>query len=142
MKFGPMKVQNLSLTNAYVVNTSSSKRSKNDYYATPPLATECLVDRYGGVIEDTIWEPAAGRGWISKVLKEKNYAVYSSDLYSYSDSLVTIDHSMDYLQSDKPGEVKSVITNPPYKDDMAQKFVERTLEHLEDCLNEKRTCRF
>lgn len=124
-----MKVQNLSLTNAYVVNTNSSKRSRNDYYATPPLATECLIDRYGALIEDTIWEPAAGRGWISKTLEEKKYDVYSSDLYSYSDSLVTIDRGVDYLLRDKPREVKSVITNPPYKDNMAQKFVEKTLEH-------------
>lgn len=59
-------------------NHSQGERDPNDYYATEPLATELLL----GVetFSKHIWEPACGEGYMSEVLKNKGYDVYSTDL--------------------------------------------------------------
>lgn len=60
----------MKLTAANLAGSNSSRgRAENDYYATPPIATELLLNelRLG---DDTILEPAAGEGHIVKVLKE------------------------------------------------------------------------
>ena len=47
---------------------SRNNRQKDDYYATPPEATQALlaVETFDGLI----WEPCCGEGHISKVLLE------------------------------------------------------------------------
>ena len=79
---------------AYVGHNANGDRHKNDFYATPSLATQELLKKecFGG----TLWECACGDGAISKVLIDNGYDVYSSDLIDrgYGEQL-------DFLQSDK-----------------------------------------
>ena len=90
---------------AYVGHNANGDRHKNDFYATPSLATQELLKKecFGG----TLWECACGDGAISKVLIDNGYDVYSSDLIDrgYGEQL-------DFLQSDK--KVDNIITNPPF----------------------------
>ena len=50
-------------------NHSEKERSKNDYYATPPLAVESLLEKEKFI---NVWECACGEGHISEVLKKHN----------------------------------------------------------------------
>ena len=90
---------------ANVGHNANGDRHKNDFYATPSLATQELLKKecFGG----TLWECACGDGAISKVLIDNGYDVYSSDLIDrgYGEQL-------DFLQSDK--KVDNIITNPPF----------------------------
>ena len=56
----------------------NNDRNKNDFYPTPPEATLALLDKQK--FEGNIWECACGDGAISKILIDKGYNVYSSDL--------------------------------------------------------------
>jgi hypothetical protein len=111
------------MRNEYLVGSSEKDRELNDFYATPPYATEALLERES--FENWIWEPACGDGAISKVLKEYGYQVVSSDKvdrgYGFQDDF------FDMAEMDLPygREVKSIITNPPYK--LAQEFIETAL---------------
>ena len=93
-------------------------REKDDFYPTPPMATERLLDveKFDG----DIWECACGDGAISKVLEQHNYKVYSTDLINRNYGETGIDFLMETQKCD------NIITNPPYKNalDFAQKAVE------------------
>ena len=82
------------------------KRVENDFYATPTFATEELLKRE--TFDGKIWEPACGDGAISKLLINKGYEVYSTDLIDrgYGD-----DH-FDFMKTLEPCE--NIITNPPF----------------------------
>lgn len=81
-------------------------RIKDDFYPTPTIATLSLLERETFVGD--VWEPACGDGAISKLLKEKGYNVYSTDLVDrgYGD-----DH-FNFLTSMKQAD--NIITNPPF----------------------------
>ena len=63
---------------AYVGFNQKNNRVKNDFYPTPPEATEILLNKF--TFNGDIWECACGDGSMSKVLEQKGYDVYSSDL--------------------------------------------------------------
>ena len=60
--------------------STTRKRVKNDFYATPPEATKAILDKE--ILEGSILEPATGKGHISKILKEyyPNSEIISTDL--------------------------------------------------------------
>lgn len=91
---------------------------KDHFYATPPYATAELlkVERFDG----GIWEPACGKGHISKVLTENGYQVISSDLVERGYGESRIDFLMEY----RP-RAPNIITNPPFK--MANEFIAKGL---------------
>ena len=91
---------------AYVGHNSKGDRVKNDFYATPSNATEELLKRE--TFDGSIWECACGDGAISKLLIEKGYEVYSSDLIDrgYGET------GIDFLKSNK--KFDNIITNPPF----------------------------
>jgi hypothetical protein len=93
-------------------------REKNDFYPTPPIATEKLlsVERFEG----PIWECACGDGAISKVLEKHGHTVISTDLIDrgFGSSCV------DFLMERQP-RAPNIITNPPFK--FAHQFVEKSL---------------
>ena len=120
-----------NLTSAYIMRRNAINRKENDYYPTPPLATKYLVKKFGHVMPKNIWEPAAGRGWISRTLQDDGFNIHSSDLYSYEAPLVDIDTGQDFLTCKAPKDYKGIVTNPPYKDKMPQKLLERSLEEFE-----------
>lgn len=104
-------------------NHSETEREKNDYYATPPIATEMLCD-----IEEfskNILEPCCGEGHIAKVLEKHGYNVESMDLIDRGFGKGGVD-SLKY----KEKVDKDIVTNPPYS--MAQEFVEHAMEIVTD----------
>jgi len=102
----------------------NNDRNKNDFYPTPPEATIALLEKQK--FEGNIWECACGDGAISKVLIDKGYDVYSSDLnnYGYGDTIIDFlsNHNIKY---------DNIITNPPFK-----LSLEFTLKAL-SCVNNK-----
>ena len=98
----------------FVVNgcTSHSERirERNDYYATPPIATKKLleVEKFDGAI----WECACGEGHISDILKNAGYTVYSSDILDRGYKETEI---INFLDADIDATSKNIVTNPPYK---------------------------
>ena len=77
-----------TLTQIGARNYAKEERQKEDYYATDPKAVEKLLEVE--TFNKNIWENACGEGNISKVLKQNNYNVYSTDLIDrgYQDKLV------------------------------------------------------
>ncbi len=80
-------------------------REKNDFYPTPPYATEELLKREAFI--GNVWEPACGEGHMSKVIELSGYNTRSTDLIyrGYGEQ-------EDFLQSHFVAD--NIITNPPY----------------------------
>jgi hypothetical protein len=92
-----------------------------DLYETPPAATAALlrVER----LPHRIWEPAAGRGAIARVLRDHGHAVIASDIYDYGN----LHFVGDFLaQKQMPAGCTCILTNPPYQ--IAEPFVAHALE--------------
>ena len=83
-------------------------REKNDFYPTPPEATEALLskERFDG----PIWEPACGDGAISKVLEAAGHSVISTDLVDRGYGTSGVDFLMEYRPL-----APNIVTNPPFK---------------------------
>jgi len=105
-----------------------------DFFPTPPFATRALLQHalpHLGVTEITsAWEPAAGEGHISAVLREAGFDVYATDIHDYRTG--ALDQLCDFLADDyaanvAPGRSDWVITNPPFGDKTIG-FVKRALE--------------
>ena len=100
-------------------NHSETEREINDYYATPPIATELLLGLE--TFNTDILEPCAGQGHISKVLEKYGYNVESFDLIDRG--------GVDFLQYNETVD-KDIITNPPYA--QAAEFVEHAMDIITD----------
>ena len=88
------------------------QRQVDDFYPTHPSITQMLLDREE--LDGTIWEPACGRGDMSKVFIDNGHDVLSTDLIDrgYGEG------GVDFLQDDQIsrfGDVDNIITNPPFK---------------------------
>jgi hypothetical protein len=82
-----------------------------DLYETPPCAVEALlrVER----LPHWVWEPAAGRGAIARVLRDRGHAVIASDISDYG---FPLHFRADFLSATKvPAGVECVLTNPPFQ---------------------------
>jgi hypothetical protein len=77
-------------------------------------------------VPKTLWEPAAGRGWMSWELERCERVVHSSDLTRYSKPLVNVE-IQDFMTAERK-DVEGLVTNPPYKNNLAEKFVRRAIE--------------
>lgn len=86
-------------------------------HPTPPHVTEALLSRE--TFEGRILEPASGNGSMSKVLREHGYKVRATDIKSGYDFL------------DRRARVPNVVTNPPYSQSMAEKFVRKAMQITE-----------
>ena len=93
--------------------------NKNDFYATPEIATVKFLDHEK--FEDEIWEPACGDGAMSRVIEHYGYQCKSTDLIDrgYGEG------GIDFLRCTYSAE--NIITNPPFK--LANKFIHHALEH-------------
>lgn len=110
-------------------NHTNKEREKDDYYATDPNALRILLDKLendGITLHKDIWECACGEGHLSKVLKSKNYNVYSTDLVNRGYE----DEKMDFLKVNATEIDADILTNPPYK--FAKEFVRKALEIQKD----------
>jgi hypothetical protein len=64
------------------------------------------------------WEPAAGDGAISKVLRSRGIEVVESDIVT----------GTDFLRHPPPSRFIDIVTNPPYR--IANKFVLTSIGHI------------
>ena len=103
---------------AWIGDGKPENRQKEDFYPTPPEATYSLLDREKFI--GNIWECACGDGAISKILQEKKYNVYSSDLIDRGYG----DIGIDFLQSNR--KVDNIVTNPPFN--LATEFTLKAFE--------------
>ena len=70
-----------------------------DDFPTPPWATRALIEYVIGreqVKDQTCWEPAANRGYMSRALQEYFQYVIESDIVDYGDR---IGSSFDFLSA-------------------------------------------
>jgi hypothetical protein len=91
-----------------------------DLYETPAVAVEALlrVEK----IPHRVWECAAGRGAIVRVLRERGHGVIASDIHNYG---FPLDFVGDFLQAQELVGCNCILTNPPFK--IAAQFVEHAL---------------
>ena len=90
-------------------------RAIEDFYPTPPEATEALF-RFEK-FEGNVWECASGKGDMSKIIEKYNTCI-SSDLRM--DESIYGEKGINFLKDYKTS-IENVITNPPYK--LAKEFV-------------------
>lgn len=91
-----------------------------DLYSTPSVAVEALLRVEQ--IPHTIWEPAAGRGAIVRVLRDRGHAVIASDIHDYGG----LHFVGDFLTQERmPTGCEAVLTNPPFQ--IAERFVAHAL---------------
>tara|TARA_Y100000310_G_scaffold327982_1_gene395264 strand:+ start:406 stop:984 length:579 start_codon:yes stop_codon:yes gene_type:complete len=99
---------------------SGYRRRANDRYYTQPEVTRALLEAVS--FRGRLWEPACGRGDMSKVLLGAGYEVVSTDLYNHG---YAIDRT-DFLKVPiAPADVLSIVTNPPYT--AVEEFIEHAL---------------
>ncbi len=95
-----------------------------DLYPTPREATEALL-----AVEDfegPVWESASGLGHISKVLIQRGYQVWSTDLHARR---YGFGEPLDFLEPLREKTVQpgwNIVTNPPYS--RSREFLRRGLE--------------
>jgi hypothetical protein len=93
-----------------------------DLYETPSVAIEALLRVEQ--IPHCIWEPAAGRGAIVRVLRDHGHAVVASDIEDYG---FPLNFTGNFLEAiDLPIGVEAIVTNPPFR--LAEEFVAHALE--------------
>ena len=112
----------MSKNNVYTVlgasNHVKEERQEVDFYATHPIAAKllCEVESF-----NTVLEPAAGAGHLSKELKKYIDFVHSSDLMDHGYGETGIDFLTYYERWNG-----DIVTNPPYKE--AEKFIRHALD--------------
>jgi hypothetical protein len=93
-----------------------------DLYETPACAVEALlrVEK----LPHRIWEPAAGRGAIVRVLRDHGHAAIASDLIDYG---FPLHFAGDFLSQTKmPAGCECILTNPPFQ--IVGEFVAHALD--------------
>jgi hypothetical protein len=81
-RFGRVINRNMSkLVTATRLVGDSKDRIRADFYPTPGWAVTALLQRED--FTGSCWEPACGKGDISKILEENGYDVYSTDILDY-----------------------------------------------------------
>jgi hypothetical protein len=92
-----------------------------DLYETPGVAVDALlrIER----IPHGVWEPAAGRSAIARVLRAAGHATVASDIFDYGG----LHFVRDFLTETKmPAGCEAIVTNPPYQ--IVEPFVVHALE--------------
>jgi hypothetical protein len=91
------------------------KDRANDLYETPAVAVDALL-RCEPWLPCTIWEPCAGRGAISRALREAGHRVIAHDLVPYVGADLGIETPIDFLMERRPPPgATRIVTNFPFK---------------------------
>jgi hypothetical protein len=99
-----------------------------DYYPTPPWATRALLEEVinnVGVRRQSAWEPACGEGHMVAPLEEYFRQVDGSDIHDYNGNA-----RIDFVGAHKLDDIRYdwIITNPPFKEDLAERFILRAID--------------
>lgn len=107
-------------------NRSSRGPSFEDY-PTQPWATRALLTHVipGDYKAQTVWEPAANRGYMARPLAEFFGTVIATDLLDYGMGYPQIDFLSGPTPTDYGMQVDWIITNPPFN--KADDFIRRAL---------------
>lgn len=103
-----------------------------ELYETPPEATYALIEHER--LPQRLWEPAAGRGAIVRVLRAAGHSVLSTDLHNHPGAEPwDVDQTgLNFLKPMKNlPEIDAIVTNPPFS--KAQEFVDRSLQYAPMC---------
>ena len=101
--------------------TMQRAREKDDFYPTPPEATEALM-RYLPIKTGCIWENCAGNGMLADVVKKHHPArkMFMTDINPRREDIVQMDFLRAEHAPEDPDDI-TIITNPPFK--LAEKFI-------------------
>jgi hypothetical protein len=92
-----------------------------DLYETPAVAVEALL--HVEKLPRCVWESAAGRGAIVRVLRDHGHAVIASDIADYE---FPLHFRRDFLSEiGMPAGCEAIVTNPPFY--CIEKFVAHAL---------------
>jgi hypothetical protein len=102
-----------------------------DFFPTPPWATRALCEHVLApvAVRSAVWEPAAGAGHMSEVLKEYFGMVLPSDVHDYGHGYLVgsfVGEGVDVLQWPLAFPPQWIITNPPFN--LALEFAYRALD--------------
>jgi hypothetical protein len=100
-------------------------KKNQDAYFTCPEAVISLLHLERPYLPQTLLEPAAGDGAISRLLQRAGYDVTTFDIRDYGLPGVTIG---DYFKLTAPPGIEGVVTNPPYN--KARQFIEKALAEV------------
>ena len=99
-----------------------------DFYSTPAIAVEALLQAEQFTPATRVWEPAAGDGAITHVLRVHGFPVICSDIVERA---FPLHFTGDFLtQSKAPEAVTTIVTNPPFR--QAQRFAEHSISLVPD----------
>lgn len=117
------------LASTAVMNRRIEPPDSLELFPTPPWATRALL-RYLVSARGVAWEPAAGLGHMSEVLREDDFdRVVATDVFPYGDHLEGVGSYVgqgpDVLEAPDDG-YDWMITNPPFS--LASEFVLRGLK--------------
>lgn len=116
---------NKGLRKSYTPRLNSETRIEHDFYPTPDIAVLTLLNNSN--VPQSIWEPCAGKGHISRVLDENGIDVFSTDLYDYPDKVHFVLPGFDYLTTEIVANVEGIITNPPFEKNLPEKMIRHAL---------------
>jgi len=91
----------------FIGSGKKENRNEYDYYPTPPLVTQSLLDREE--FPGTVWEPACGEYHMVNVIRDAGYKCYATDI---QEDYGKVDFT-EVTELPVP-EIKSMITNPPF----------------------------
>lgn len=117
----------MSYAEATVKSMKVHKRKKADFYPTPADATQGLLNVNPPPAGVHIWEPACGKGHISRVLLANGYTVASTDLRHTGYGLGGVNFLQAKPSPDTPAQ--GIFSNPPF--DLAEAFIRHALEVCE-----------
>lgn len=106
-----------------MVGKPKYERRDREFYVTPEWCTKVLLEKE--TFNHNIWEPACGNGAISKVLMEKGYNVYSTDIHDNRKEFKEQNDVLDFIKNTQLVYNLDIITNPPYN--KAVEFIELSL---------------
>lgn len=91
---------------------SNRKPGPLDNCQTPPYALTPLIPYLKSANIHTIWEPAAGEGFLVNALRDNDFEVIASDIRDHSnsrtDDFFSVTGFFEYYQWE------AIVTNPPY----------------------------
>lgn len=110
-----------SLAAAIGTKTATKEERGLNLYETGPEAVHTILALE--TFTATVWEPACGRGAISRMLEDADYGVVLSDIVDYGtcDRHGELQAKRDFLETEgDPDSASSfdIVTNPPYGDNL------------------------
>jgi hypothetical protein len=104
-----------------------------DFFPTPPWATRALLEHVIPDANGNCWEPAAGKGHMAEVLRERFGLVHASDIHDYGMGydvgcfVGLLDLARDHAEC--PFHPAWIISNPPFN--LAWHFAVRALHEAQ-----------